>query len=275
MKFYIPIILYIGVFNILCTCKSTNYKNLELKLNTSSESIAVYTIQESNFESILPKSLSEAAVRIENDIDFTPILRLISIRKNLLSSENWEILFSEEEIKDFKSLLSKAIQQQSAYAYLVLIKKEDPLSPLLKVLRSSYLIIKTEGGYILAIPDLNQNLTFATQYKFDDWTLYQIPKITSSKKQELKIKPNQIGFSIYRDIVGQEVRYYDRIMILNDKKYLPNPLLFKTPEPDDVPIKIQTQSVMERLTALEELKKKGMITEEEYKNKKTEILKDL
>jgi len=267
--------LYIGVFGILFTCKTTNYQKLDLTLKASSESFAVYAIQENDFSSVLPKGIAKAGIRIEGDIDLTKYLALISFKKSLLSSEGWEVLFTDLELKEFKDLLSTAITHQSANGYLVLIKKEDPLSPSLKILRSSFLIMKTDGGYIFAIPDLNQNLTFSTQYKFDDWALYQIPKISSSKKQEIKIKPNQIQFSIYKEQVEESMRYYDRILVIDDKKYLPDPNIFKTPDLDDLPLQKQNKTVLERLRSLEELKVNGMISEEEYKNKKAEILKEL
>ncbi len=259
----------------LFTCKSVNYKNLDLRLTSSTDSIAVFSIHEKDYGSILPAPLAKAAVKWEKNIDLSTFVPLLSYKKSVLSSENWDQLIKEEELSEIQILLSKSILSDPAYGYLVLLKREDPLSPLLKILRSSFLIIKTEGGYIFAIPDLNQNLTFNTQYKFDDWSLYQIPKIRSSIKQEIKIKPNQINLSIYREEVGDNVKFYDRIIIFEDLKYLPNPLLFRTPDIDEIETKKQKNDVIERLKTLEELKRNQLLTDEEYRDKKKEILKDL
>jgi hypothetical protein len=268
-------IVNIGLILFFLTCKTTYRKNLELQLNASSESIAVYAVHEKDLGSVFPRKLSTAALLIESEIDLSPYLSLISFKKNLFSSDSWEPLFKDEEIKEFHELLTKAIKRESAFGYLVLMKKDDPLSPLTKILRNSFLIVKTETGYIFSIPDLNQNLTFATQYKFDDWALYQIPKINSSKKQELKIKPNQLDFSLYKEITSEGHNYYERIMIIKDKKFLPDPLVFRMLDSDELEVPLQNKPVIERLKTLEELRKNGLITEEEYRLKKVEIIKDI
>ncbi len=272
---FIRLINNFGLFFLLITCKSSNLKNNQLVLASSSESIAVFALQTDDFSSILPQKLAGSATKIDQRVELSKYLSLISFKKNLLSSENWEPLFSTDELKEMHLLLEKAIQQDSAFGYLVLLKRDDPLSPLLKILRSSFLIIKTEDGFIFSIPDLNQNLTFPSQYKFDDWALYNIPKIRSSKKQEIKLTPNKLEFSIYHELVNEDHRFYDRILIIGDKRFLPVPLLFRTPDLDEVEFKAEKQSVKDRLKTLENLRLEKMITEEEYKNKKSEILKDL
>lgn len=259
----------------LFTCKTTNYKNLDLRLTSSTDSIAIFSIHEKDFSSILPAPLANASVKWEKEINLSSFVPLLSYKKSLLSADNWDVLIKEEELNEIQILLTKSILSDPAFGYLVLLKREDPLSPLLKILRSSFLILKTERGYIFAIPDLNQNLTFNSQYKFDDWSLYQIPKIHSSSKQEIKIRPNQINLGIYREMVGDKQKFYDRIIIYEDLQFLPKPLFFKTPDLDEIEMKKEKTGVMERLKTLEELKGNQLITEEEYRNKKNEILKDL
>ncbi|MDZ4725112.1 MAG: SHOCT domain-containing protein [Leptospira sp.] len=246
-----------------------------MKLVSSSGDIAIFSIQENNLESILPIQISNKSMIFQEEIDLTEYLSLLSLRKGIFSSENWEPLFRSNELKEIKILFANAIKKNPAIAYLILIKRDDPLSPLTKVLRTSLLVLKTEKGLVIGIPDILQNITFASQYNFDDWTLYQIPKIEKTYKSILKLKSNQIPASFYREEVGGKPNDYERILIVSDESLLPNPPIFRILEEDELTNISQPNSIKDRLKALEEIKNQKLITEEEYQNKKKEILKNL
>jgi len=267
--------LFIGVSFFLYSCNSMQKKDLDLKLVSSSGDIAIFSIQENNLESILPIQISNKSIIFQEEIDLTEYLSLLSLRKGIFSSENWEPLFRSNELKEIKILFANAIKKNPAIAYLILIKRDDPLSPLTKVLRTSLLVLKTEKGLVIGIPDILQNITFASQYNFDDWTLYQIPKIEKTYKSILKLKSNQIPASFYREEVGGKPNDYERILIVSDENLLPYPPIFRILEEDELTNISQPNSIKDRLKALEEIKNQKLITEEEYQNKKKEILKNL
>lgn len=263
-------------FTILSVdCSSTQLKSLDLQLISSSEDLAVFAIHEQDLSSILPRKLGNVSVLIDKDLDVSEFLRLISLKSSMFSSENWEPFIKDRDIDELSTLLNKAISKGAAYGYLILIKKDDPLSPLTKVLRTSLLILKTTKGYLLAFPDIRQNMTFSTQYKFDDWALYQIPKIFSSRKQELRLKPNKINVSFYIEEIADDRLLYERIVIVGDERFLPNPQIFIARDLENAQDLKFGNDPAERLKILEDLKNKKLITEDDYQKKKSEILKDL
>jgi hypothetical protein len=267
--------LFLWITILVADCSSTQRKSLDLQLISSSEDLAVFSIQEQDLSSILPKKLGKASVLIDEDIDVREFLRLISFKSSMFSSESWEPFLRDGDINEISILLTKAISKEPAFGYLILIKKDDPLSPLTKVLRTSLLILKTANGFLLVFPDIRQNMTFATQYKFDDWALYQIPRIFSSRKQELKLKPNKMNVSFYLEDLANDQLLYERIVIVGDERFLPNPQIFIARDIENSQDLKFGNDPAERLKILEDLKNKKLITEDDYQKKKNEILKNL
>lgn len=267
--------LLLNFILFLGSCQTLSTPKITLQLSSSSEKMAVFAIPNQDLSSILPKKISDRKVFIDSQIAMTEFLKSILVKKGFLSSEDWESLFSGTVLDELDFLLSDAIRKRPAFGYLVLIKMDDPLSPLTKLLRTSVIILKTIDGYVIAIPELKQNMTFPSQYIFDDWTLYEIPSLKPYYKRELKLKQSDALMSFYREDSPSKISIFGKVIIINDTNLLPKIPLLKISEEDEIQQPNKSTSVTERLKVLEDIRKKKLITGEEYKNKKKEILLDL
>jgi len=247
-----------------------------LSLKSSSENIAIFSIDDPDLSPVLPSSLIGISSRISETIPISEYLNQILVKQNIFASDQWLDLFTDIERREIELLLSTAIQKGKSFAYLILIKRDDPISPMTRILRTAIFITKTNGGYIIGIPTISENLSFASQYRFDDWALYRIPKIYPSRKQNLKLKSNAVNLSMYSESNQNRTLYYPQILIFNDANLLPTRIISKVPDEDDeIQSGTKEERVKARLLLLDDLKKQSLINEEEYQSKKTEILKDL
>ncbi|GBF51305.1 membrane protein [Leptospira ryugenii] len=263
----------IGLFSDSCTTGTSFQKDQTLVVAASD--LAIFTIKKSQLANILPTNIQKSLVSLDEYPNVYDTLPMIQIKKSIFSSDNWEALFSNTVIKEIDSLLREAKLGIPSEGLLVLYKKEDPLSPLTKILRTSLIILKTNNGFIFVLPDINQNITFPSQYNFEDWTLYKIPKVFPSNKELLKIKINQIPMSFYVEQKGDKLSQYDRIMIIKDTELISNPPFYRFVDEDETNTILPKKDIRDRFQSLEKLKEDGLITQEEYEKKRLELLKDL
>ncbi len=271
--------LFYLFFISFCRCQSIPIFASHYQLLSSSEDIAVFSVSESILGDIFPESLVSEFVPVPSGKEITVknLLDRVQLRLSILSSDTWEVLLQDRVTTDMEQLLNAAVMKQSSKVYLILVKKDDPLSPLTKIFRTSILVGHTRSGLVFGFTDLKQNITFPSQYKFDDWAIFKLGRLNPSYKQELKIRPNNPPMSFFRTEMKDKIQIYGRIIVSEDPKLLPKDLILKVPEEDEVQA-LQNQkwrSVPERLEALEELRKKKIISEQDFEKKKQELLKEL
>lgn len=182
-------------------------------------------------------------------------------------------LFTEEESSRLGELLYKAeveIPDGLPQAYQVIIKREDPIRPGLRIRRTIFYIRNSPEGIILEFYEIGQVLDFQTTYSFRDWTLVPISKPEPSSRNSIylpEIRPE--GLEYLNDVTeGEDIK--NRILVKNG---------FWTANPSKKNVGTSTKkipkTIEDRLRTLQELLDKGLISKQEYEKKKAEILKEL
>ncbi|MGJ4745797.1 SHOCT domain-containing protein [Leptospira sp. SA-E8] len=182
-------------------------------------------------------------------------------------------LFTEEESSRLGELLYRAeseIPDGLPQAYQVIIKREDPIRPGLRIRRTVFYIRNSPQGIVLEFSEIGQVLDFQTAYSFRDWTLVPIQKPEPSSRNSIylpEIHPEGLEYLIF-PTEGEEVK--NRILVKNG---------FWTANPSKknvgTPAKKIPKTIEDRLRTLQELLDKGLISKQEYEKKKAEILKEL
>lgn len=182
-------------------------------------------------------------------------------------------LFTEEESSGLGELLYKAeaeIPDGLPQAYQVIIKREDPIRPGLRIRRSIFYIRNSPEGIVLEFSEIGQVLDFQTTYSFRDWTLVPIVKPEPSSSNSIylpEIRPEGLEYLTFAK-EGEEVK--NRILVKNG---------FWTANSSKknvgTPMKKIPKTIEDRLRTLQELLDKGLISKQEYEKKKAEILKEL
>ncbi|TGK38125.1 SHOCT domain-containing protein [Leptospira andrefontaineae] len=182
-------------------------------------------------------------------------------------------LFTEEESFRLGELLYKAeieIPDGLPQAYQVIIKREDPIRPGLRIRRTIFYIRNTPEGIVLEFSEIGQVLDFQTTYSFRDWTLVPISKPEPSSRNSIylpEIRPEGLEY-LNAVTDGEDIR--NRILVKN---------VFWTANPSKknvgTPTKKIPKTIEDRLRTLQELLDKGLISKQEYEKKKAEILKEL
>ncbi|TGN11004.1 SHOCT domain-containing protein [Leptospira ilyithenensis] len=279
MRFASASLFLIFAFNlssVVLSCRTTEVRKEHLILANSSEDIAIFSVSNEVLSSILPHNIYLLNSIFSEQIEISPILKRVDYRLSILSSEDWNALLEPNTLAKLDEMLSESIQKNPSGAYLILVKKDDPLSPLTKILRTSILYIKTVNGEVIIIPDLRQNITFASQYKFDDWSIYTLEKVKTSYKQDLRVKSKGTPMSFYIEKSADKISVYGRVIIHKEIELLPKPILLRVPDEEEInTIKSDWQSVPDRIKILDDLRKKKLINEEEYQNKKKQLLDEL
>ncbi|BDA77102.1 hypothetical protein LPTSP3_g00320 [Leptospira kobayashii] len=270
------LIFLFSLFSGVQTCRTTEIRKEHLTLVNSSEDIAVFSVSKEVLSSILPHNIYLLNSDFSEPTSIGSILKRVDYRLSILSSEDWTAILEQNILSKLDEMIFESIQKAPSAAYLILIKKDDPLSPLTKILRTSILYIKTLNGEVIIIPDLRQNITFASQYKFDDWSIYSLEKVKTSYKQDLRIKSKGTPMSFYIEKSADKISVYGRVIVHKETELLPKPILLRVPDEEEInTTKSDWQSVPDRIKILDDLRKKQLINEEEYQNKKKQLLDEL
>ncbi|TGK03064.1 SHOCT domain-containing protein [Leptospira langatensis] len=181
-------------------------------------------------------------------------------------------VLTEEETAQLGELLFKAeadISDGLPHAYQVIIKREDPIRPGLRIRRTVFYIRNRADGLILEFSEIGQVLDFQTPYSFREWTLVPVSKPDPSTRNSIylpEIRPE--GLDFLSPLPGQ-AEETNRICVKTG--FWTSQILKDTAsEPKKFP-----KSVEDRLKTLKELLDKKLISKPEYEKKKAEILKDL
>ncbi|TGK07074.1 SHOCT domain-containing protein [Leptospira semungkisensis] len=182
-------------------------------------------------------------------------------------------ILTEEETAQLGELLFKAeadIPDGLPHAYQVIIKREDPIRPGLRIRRTVFYIRNRADGLILEFSEIGQVLDFQTPYSFREWTLVPVMKPETSTRNAIylpEIRPEGLDFLVFPSGQTQEA---NRISV--KPGFWTSQVLKDT---TNEPKKSYPKTVEDRLKTLKELLDKKLISKPEYEKKKAEILKDL
>ncbi|TGM72530.1 SHOCT domain-containing protein [Leptospira mtsangambouensis] len=263
-------IVLIPIFFIL-GCSSFTSK---IKLIDSSASLAFFEVEEEEWRNIFPEEISKLKINTKNFEALPTVLKSIQYKRGVLAYEDWEVLVPDSFLPEIQKFAERIVTNPEPKVYLCIFKLDDILSPNVKILKTSFYILGTEEGLVLLFHEINTNISFQTQYSFEDWVIFHPTEIKPIYRPELWLKDKQ-HTSIYKNRNLSKNSIYGNVVVFNVPALMPNPPLFRYPkEEENPPPTDQWKTVPEKLKALEEMRKNRLITDEEYERKKTELLKE-
>ncbi|MCW7480165.1 SHOCT domain-containing protein [Leptospira kanakyensis] len=252
-------------------CSSFTHK---IKLVDSSASLAFFEVEEEEWKSIFPREISKLTTNSKNFTQLTNVLKSIQYKRGVLAYEDWEVLVPDTYLPEIQKFSEKITTNPEPKVYLCIFKVDDILSPNVKILKTSFYILSTDEGLVILFHEMNTNISFQTQYSFEDWVIFHPSEIKPIYRPELWLRDKQ-NTSLYKDKAAAKNAIYGNVVIFNLPELIPNPPLFRYPKEDEMVVPTeQWKSVPEKLKALEEMRKNHLITDEEYNRKKKELLKE-
>lgn len=236
--------------------------------------MAFFEVEEEEWRKLFPTEISKLNVDTRNFGELPNVLKSIQYKRGVLAYEDWDILVPEVYLPEIQKFAEKVVINKESKVYLCIFKSDDILSPNVKILKTSFYILGTEDGLVLLFHEINTNISFQTQYSFEDWVIFNPSRIKPIYRPELWLRDKQ-HTSLYKDKFAVKNTIYGNIVVFQIPELIPNPRLYRYPKEEDIiaPAE-QWKSVPEKLKALEEMRKNHLITDEEYNSKKTELLKE-
>ncbi|EMY70359.1 SHOCT domain-containing protein [Leptospira vanthielii] len=252
-------------------CSSFSSK---IKLIDSSASLAFFEVEEEEWRKIFPTEISKLNINSKNLAELPRVLKSIQYKRGVLAYEEWDVLIPESYLPEIQKFAEKIVTNKEPKVYLCIFKLDDILSPNVKILKTSFYILGTEDGLVLLFHEINTNISFQTQYSFEDWVIFHPSLIKPIYRPELWLRDKQ-QMSLYKDKFAVKNAIYGNVVVYQIPELIPNPPLYRYPKEEEIiaPVE-QWKSVPEKLKALEEMRKNKLITDEEYNSKKTELLKE-
>lgn len=265
------------ILSILMIRCNTFVRN-QYKLQFSGTSVAIYSVPKSSMSQYLPKELMENIESFSSASELNEVLDSIYIKQNIFSSEDWSKILPKYILDEVKIAFERNeftdLQVESNYGFLCLVKMDDPLSPNTKILRTSFYIYGTKEGFLIILKDINQNISFPTQYTFEDWVLFKPSRIFPILKPQIWLKGKPENLKMFQTRDDSKPQVYPNIILYKGTQFRDLPFVWKTPgESDEVDLK-NWESVPEKLRSLKQMREEGLITEEEFNRKKKELLKE-
>ncbi|PJZ47395.1 SHOCT domain-containing protein [Leptospira brenneri] len=246
----------------------------KIKLIDSSASLAFFEVEEEEWRTIFPNEISKLTINSKNFIELPNVLKSIQYKRGVLAYEDWDVLVPDSYLPEIEKFAEKVSISKESKVYLCIFKLDDILSPNVKILKTSFYILSTEDGLVLLFHEINTNISFQTQYSFEDWVIFHPTAIKPIYRPELLLRDKQ-HTSLFKDKLATKNIIYGNVVVFDIPSLIPNPPLFRYPKEDEISAPTeQWKSVPEKLKALEEMRKNKLITDEEYNRKKTELLKE-
>lgn len=248
------------------------FAGIRKELNYSSDSIAFYS-----FESgpNLPAWLDQSASYLQN-AERNNFKILIADSLYQMGNRN-DSLINDSAFRIFPKELSQEIAEKSFRNFerspsqvfqLWILKKEDTINPGRRIRRTVFLLYPTIDSIHFIFFELNQFIDFQTPYAFQDWSNYSLSESNLKPSLEVFIPDSAIGtLSYYKDVQGDSKKFH---VIVKTNPNAPQEIEVKNPSKEKA-----IQDSEKRLLELKNLFDKKLISEEEYKRKREEILKSL
>ncbi|TGM08371.1 SHOCT domain-containing protein [Leptospira barantonii] len=248
------------------------FAGIRKELNYSSDSIAFYS-----FENVpdLPVWLDRNASYLQNQErnNFKTLiadaLYQMGNRNDSLVNDSAFRIFSKELSEEIADRSFRNFERSSSHVYqLWILKKEDTINPGRRIRRTVFLLYPTIDSIHFIFFELNQFIDFQTPYAFQDWSNYSLSESNLKPSLEVFIPDSAIGtLSYYKDTQGESKKFH---IVVKTGSTAPQNTEVKTPQKENA-----IQDSEKRLLELKNLFDKKLISEEEYKRKREEILKSL
>ncbi|PJZ54335.1 LA_1326/LA_4305 family lipoprotein [Leptospira adleri] len=249
------------------------FAGIRKELNYSSDSIAFYSFAKgSEFPTWIDINAKYPA-----SIDSETFKKLLEESLFQLGNKN-ESLVNDAALRIFSKELSKEIADRSLQKFaqspdqcyqLWILKKEDTINPGRRIRRTVFLLYPASEAIHFVFFELNQFIDFQTPYSFQDWSNFSISESNLKPSLEVFIPDSAIGKLVYfKDDSKNESKKYHVIAPFQ----IQSPT---TPEQINSSKKMNISDSEKRMIELKALFDKKLISEEEYRKKREEILKSL
>lgn len=272
MKFFQAFVMNRFRFFILSFLILSCFAGIRKELNYSSDSIAFYS-----FENVadLPPWLDRNASYLQNQErnNFKTLiadaLYQMGNRNDSLINDSAFRIFPKELCQEIAERSIRNFESSPSYVFqLWILKKEDTINPGRRIRRTVFLLYPTIDSIHFVFFELNQFIDFQTPYAFQDWSNYSLSESNLKPSLEVFIPDSAIGIlSYYKDTQGESKKFH---VVLKTGATKSQDVEVKTPQKAKA-----IQDSEKRLLELKNLFDKKLISEEEYKRKREEILKSL
>ncbi|MCC5815030.1 MAG: SHOCT domain-containing protein [Leptospira sp.] len=181
-------------------------------------------------------------------------------------------------LENFNQKILTAIQnsERSPEFLFFVWKVDDSLDPYTRIQRTSFYLFCEKDSLSIIIGEWKRDIVFQNQYTWSEWITASRFTYDNPEKQRLFIIDSfqdRVQFNAERK-AGETKVYQDWVNIYREK--VPADKQVPKLTGDSKPTSEESKSKLsERLQTLEDLKKKGLIDEREYKEKRKELLDSL
>ncbi|EMO31952.1 hypothetical protein LEP1GSC175_3029 [Leptospira santarosai str. HAI821] len=266
IKVPLNLILFFSVFLFSC------FVGIRKELNYSSDTIAFYSFENgSELPSWLDRSTSYLQNKEKNNFKnlIADALYQMGNRNDSLVNNSVIRIFSKELSREIAERSSEKFERSPYHTYqLWILKKEDAINPGRRIRRTVFLLYPKFDSVHFIFLELNQFIDFQTIYTFQDWSNYSLSESDIKPSLEVYIPDSAVGaLSYYKDVTGEPKKFH--IVYKTDLSTLEN-MGMEKPQKEK-----NSKDIEKRLIELKNLFDKKLISEEEFKRKREEILKSL
>ncbi|WP_061231599.1 LA_1326/LA_4305 family lipoprotein [Leptospira noguchii] len=260
------IVMLFLVFSIFC------FAGIRKELNYSSDTIAFYSFESGpDLPAWLDRNTSYLQNAGKNNFKtlIADSLYQMGNRNDSLINDSAFRIFSKELSQEIAERSFQNFERSPSQVYqLWILKKEDTINPGRRIRRTVFLLYPTMNSIHFIFFELNQFIDFQTPYAFQDWSNYSLSESNLKTSLEVFIPDSATGtLSYYKDVQGDSKKFH---VIVKTDPNAPPEAEVKNPQKEKA-----IQDSEKRLLELKNLFDKKLISEEEYKRKREEILRSL
>jgi hypothetical protein len=261
-------------------CQFSDQRNAKLKWQD--RDFAIFKIENPSWESFgnfLDTNSSKSSCKNWDSGSIKEIFKSTLVVQTSLLSNTPSSIFDRI---DLYSILSDSIYQifnesdslPFTPLYFIVIKENDDLAPFTRILRSSLYIFCNENTLTLFFGEIRDSISFQAPYTFNDWISAPMFQIQPNVK-------SRISYSNLKGYNGKLLtkRFDNKEMYLDGIQWKKLEKSNQTNEKDNQNKSIskpnKADELEDRLETLNKLKQKGLISQDEYLEKRKKILDEL
>lgn len=265
-------------FAIFLIFSCATNKETRAKLVLQESNLASFSLSEEEVERIFANSgLSIAPTGCQHlrEEDLNYLFGSLQVLHPSLFQRKGEPLFPiGEELQSFSKQVLNSIQSlEGKPLFLFFVwKQDDDLAPNTRILRTSFYLFCENKRTSIILGELEKTIAFQNQYSFVEWV--SAPRFTiepSTEERILILKTSKDRISFHKERLGQNAGSFQNWINLYQDPIAPKP----NPSINHPETTSPKDSIENRLRTLERLKEDGLITEQEYNKKRSEILDSL
>lgn len=282
-QFSLSVFLVLGIFlaGSALGCKSKKIK--KSKLLIQEENLVSFQIYPREVDRIFKPTritIAPDSCRGFTGEDFRLLFSSLRDQNpSLFGSKDRPVFPIGSELVTFVEEIQRSIATVEGYPeFLFFIwKEDDPMNPFTRIRRTTFYLFCEKDRMSLVFGEWKKDIAFQKQYTFSEWITAPRFQVQQTGKKRFFLVDNvdeRIQFNVER-VENQSVIYHDWILLYKTGAKLPSYLTNPNPANKKNNSGTKLDSLGERFKTLEELKRNGLINEEEYNQKRKELLDSL